>query len=195
MLLSKHDLKVSRETLRKWMMADELWLSCKQRGSFQPRLRREAFGELVQIDGNDHRWFEDRGDACTLLVFIDDATSRLMHLQFVRSESTDSYLSAVHAYVTAYGCPVAFYSDKHTVFVSTDRAPGGTGMIQFGRALAELNIEIICANSSQAKGVRQASRLLARYQEQGGTGLVHKARDRVQPNHQPRNPSDGADDE
>jgi len=83
-------------------------------------------------------------------------------LQFVRSESTDSYLSAVHTYVTAYGCPVAFYSDKHTVFrINRSSAPGGTGMTQFGRALAELNIEIICANSSQAKGrVERVNRTL-----------------------------------
>ena len=100
MLMCKHDVKVSRETLRKWMMADGLWLSRRQRRSFhQPRLRREAFGELIQIDGSDHRWFENRADACTLLVFIDDATSRLVQLRFVPSESTDSYLSAVHAYV------------------------------------------------------------------------------------------------
>jgi hypothetical protein len=78
-------------------MADGLWLSRKQRKTFhQPRLRRERFGELVQIDGSDHRWFEDRGKPCTLLVFIDDATSRLMQLRFVLSESTDSYLTAVH---------------------------------------------------------------------------------------------------
>jgi len=163
MLLSKHQLKVSRETLRKWMMSDGLWLSRRQRRSFhQPRLRREAFGELIQIDGSDHRWFENRGDACTLLVFIDDATSRLVQLRFVVSESTDSYLSAVHTYVVAFGCPVAFYSDKHTVFrINRSNAPGGTGMTQFGRALAELNIEIICANSSQAKGrVERVNRTL-----------------------------------
>jgi hypothetical protein len=163
MLLSKHQLKVSRETLRKWMMSDGLWLSRRQRRSFhQPRLRREAFGELIQIDGSDHRWFENRGDACTLLVFIDDATSRLVQLRFVVSESTDSYLSPVHTYVVAFGCPVAFYSDKHTVFrINRSNAPGGTGMTQFGRALAELNIEIICANSSQAKGrVERVNRTL-----------------------------------
>ena len=163
MLLTKHNLKISRETLRKWMMCDGLWRSRRQRRSFhQPRLRREAFGELIQIDGSDHRWFENRGDACTLLVFIDDATSRLVQLRFVRSESTDSYLSAVHAYVVAFGCPVAFYSDKHTVFrINRPNAPGGTGMTQFGRALAELNIEIICANSSQAKGrVERVNRTL-----------------------------------
>ena len=72
-LLEKHSIKVGRETLRRWMMADGLWRSRNQRRSFhQPRLRREAFGELIQIDGSDHRWFENRGDACTLLVHPKD---------------------------------------------------------------------------------------------------------------------------
>jgi len=70
MLEAHHDFKVSRETLRKWMQEDGLWLSRKQRRTFhQPRLRRECYGELIQIDGSDHRWFEDRAPACTLLVF------------------------------------------------------------------------------------------------------------------------------
>jgi transposase len=162
-LQEKHSITIGRETLRRWLMADGLWLSRKQRKTFhQPRLRRERFGELVQIDGSDHRWFEDRGEPCTLLVFIDDATSRLMQLRFVLSESTDSYLTAVHGYVLAFGCPVAFYSDKHVVFrVNKPNAVGGSGMTQLGRALAELNIEIICANSSQAKGrVERVNRTL-----------------------------------
>jgi hypothetical protein len=145
------------------MVQDGLWLSRKQRRTFhQPRLRREHYGELVQIDGSDHRWFEQRGDACTLLVFIDDATSRLMQLRFVPSESTDSYFEALQGYLEAHGCPVAFYSDKHTVFrVNKPNTKGGSGMTQFGRALAELNIEILCANSSQAKGrVERANRTL-----------------------------------
>ena len=75
-LLEKDGVKVSRETLRKWMVEDGLWLSRKQRRVFhQPRLRRESYGELIQIDGSEHRWFEDRGAPCSLLVFIDDATS------------------------------------------------------------------------------------------------------------------------
>ena len=162
-LLDKHAIRVGRETLRTWMVEDGLWLSRKQRKSFhQPRLRRESYGELVQIDGSDHRWFEDRGDPCTLLVFIDDATSKLMQLRFVLSESTDSYFEALLGYLEAHGCPVAFYSDKHTVFrVNRPDAKGGSGMTQFGRALAELNIEILCANSSQAKGrVERANRTL-----------------------------------
>jgi hypothetical protein len=161
-LLAKDGVKVSRETLRKWMVEDGLWLSRKQRRSFhQPRLRRESYGELIQIDGSDHRWFEERGAACSLLVFIDDATGKLMQLRFVPSESTSSYFDCLRGYLEAHGCPVAFYSDKHTVFRINRDAKGGAGMTQFGRALAELNIEIICANSSQAKGrVERVNRTL-----------------------------------
>ncbi len=145
------------------MIEDGLWLSRKQRKSFhQPRLRRECYGELIQIDGSDHRWFEDRAPSCTLLVFIDDATSTLMQLRFVKSESTFSYFEALELYLAAHGRPVAFYSDKHTVFrVAQQAARTGHGMTQFGRALNELNIEILCANSSQAKGrVERANRTL-----------------------------------
>jgi hypothetical protein len=162
-LLERHAIKVGRETLRTWMVEDGLWLSRKQRRSFhQPRLRRECYGELIQIDGSEHRWFEDRGAPCTLLVFIDDATSKLMQLRFVPSESTHSYFEALRGYLGAHGCPVAFYSDKHSVFrVVRQDTKGGQGMTQFGRALAELNIEILCANSSQAKGrVERANRTL-----------------------------------
>ena len=162
MLVEHHGFKVSRETLRKWMTDDGLWLSRKQRRTFhQPRSRRECFGELVQIDGSDHRWFEDRAGPCTLLVFIDDATSMLMELRFVTSESTFSYFTALENYQLKHGRPVAFYSDKHTVFRVSKPNQHMTGMTQFGRALAELNIEILCANSSQAKGrVERANRTL-----------------------------------
>ncbi|WHO75658.1 ISNCY family transposase [Rhizobium sp. BT03] len=153
-LAERDGLRVSRETLRGWMTQAGLWLSRKQRRTFhQPRLRREAYGELVQIDGSEHRWFEDRGDPCSLLVFVDDATGRLMQLRFVRSESAFSYFDALELYLKQHGAPIAFYSDKHSVFrVTKKEAKGGQGMTQFGRALSELNIEILCANSSQAKG-------------------------------------------
>jgi transposase len=162
-LAEHHGFTVSRETLRKWMIEDGIWLSRKQRRTFhQPRLRRECYGELIQIDGSDHRWFEDRGDPCTLLVFIDDATSTLMELRFVKSESTFSYFEALDSYLVQHGRPVAFYSDKHSVFrVAKEDARNGAGMTQCGRALNELNIEILCANSSQAKGrVERANRTL-----------------------------------
>jgi transposase len=153
-LAERDGLRVSRETLRSWMTEAGLWLSRKQRRTFhQPRLRREAYGELVQIDGSEHRWFEDRGPPCSLLVFVDDATGRLMQLRFVRSESTFTYFDALELYLMEHGAPIAFYSDKHTVFrVAKKDAKGGQGMTQFGRALSELSIEILCANSSQAKG-------------------------------------------
>src|ERR1700758_3718854 len=153
-LVAKHGFSFSSETVRKWMIADGLWRDRKQRRRIhQPRPRRECVGELVQVDGSEHWWFEDRGAQCTLLVFVDDATSRLMPLQFVESESTFAYFHAARAYLEAWGKPVAFCSDKHGVFrVNHPGALGGDGMTQFGRALHALNIDIICANSSQAKG-------------------------------------------
>jgi transposase len=153
-LAERDGLHVSRETVRRWMVDAGFWLSRKQRRtSHQPRLRREAYGELVQIDGSEHRWFEDRGPPCSLLVFVDDATGKLMQLRFVRSESAFTYFEALALYLERHGAPIAFYSDKHSVFrVAKKDARGGQGMTQFGRALCELNIEILCANSSQAKG-------------------------------------------
>jgi transposase len=162
-LAAEHGFSFSSETLRKWMIADGLWCDRKQRKSIhQPRRRRECVGELVQVDGSEHWWFEDRGPQCTLLVFVDDATSRLMHLHFVESESTFAYFHAARAYLEAWGKPIAFYSDKHGVFrVNHPGALGGDGMTQFGRALDALNIDIICANSSPAKGrVERANKTL-----------------------------------
>src|SRR5665811_2015658 len=154
-LFELHGIRLGSETIRQWMMAAGFWKDRKQRMKpvHQPRNRRECVGELIQIDGSQHWWFETRGPQCTLLVYIDDATSRLMHLQFVESESTFDYFVATRAYLERHGKPVAFYSDKHGVFrVNKKDAVGGDGMTQFGRALHALNIDIICANSSQAKG-------------------------------------------
>lgn len=129
---------------------------------YQPRNRRHCLGELIQIDGSDHRRFEDRGPACTLLVYIDDATSRLMHLHFTYSESTFSYFEATRRYIELHGKPQALYSDKASVFrCNAKHATSGDGYTQFGRALYELNIQSICANSSQAKGrVERANQTL-----------------------------------
>jgi hypothetical protein len=162
-LREDHGIALGRETLRQWMIESGLWRDRKQRKRIhQPRPRRDCVGELVQVDGSEHWWFEDRGPQCTLLVFVDDATGRLMHLQFVESESTFAYFHAARAYLEAWGKPVAFYSDKHGVFrVNHPGALGGDGMTQFGRALHALNIDIICANSSPAKGrVERANKTL-----------------------------------
>ncbi len=149
-----HQLPVARETLRQWMMADGLWVRRRDRKRqiHQPRHRRDCLGELVQIDGCQHWWFEDRGPKCTLLVFIDDATSRLMQLRFVPSESAFAYFLATKGYIEQHGKPIAFYSDKHTVFRSNNKDPLSEGMTQYGRALHELNIDILCANVPEAKG-------------------------------------------
>lgn len=152
-LAERHGCTVSRETLRQWMIADGLWVDRRHRqpSPHQPRRRRDCLGELVQIDGSEHAWFEDRGSVCTLLAFIDDATSRLMALRFVASESAFDYFRTVRAYLEEHGKPVAFYSDKHNIF-RVNNGERGDGITQFGRALQALNIDIICANSPQAKG-------------------------------------------
>src|SRR3954451_83720 len=137
------------------MIAAALWLDRHRRlpSLHQPRNRRARVGELIQIDGSKHFWFENRGGECTLLAYIDDATSRIQHAAFVSSESTLDYLRETRIYIARYGRPIAFYSDKHAIFrVNKRDAAGGDGMTQFGRALHALNIDIICANSSQAKG-------------------------------------------
>jgi transposase len=154
-LAEAHDLRLSRETLRQWMAEAGLWVPRKARRGrvHQPRRRRDRLGELAQTDGCQHPWFEDRGPACTLLVFVDDATSRLMHLRLVPGESAFAYMAATRAYVEAHGKPVASYSDKRGIFrVDRPDAAGGDGMSQFGRAPHELNVDIIRASSPQAKG-------------------------------------------
>lgn len=150
-----HGLVLSKETVRRWMRDAGLWIPRAQRPPkvYQPRARRACFGELVQIDGSDHRWFEDRAPACTLLVYVDDATSRLVALHFTATESTFSYFEATRAYLERYGKPVAFYSDRASVFhCKGHTATPGKGVTHFGRAMYELNIDTFCANSSPAKG-------------------------------------------
>jgi transposase len=155
-LLELHDLRVGRETLRKWLIEAGLWQTKAQKlpKAHQPRNRRQRLGELVQIDGCDHEWFEARGPRCTLLVYVDDATGKLMELRFVETESAFDYFDSTVSYLRLHGRPVAFYSDKHSIFRVHREGTGGRakGVSQFGRALAELNIDIICANSPQAKG-------------------------------------------
>ncbi|WP_176668924.1 ISNCY family transposase [Variovorax sp. SG517] len=154
-LAELHGLKIGVETLRGLMTAAGLWTPRKQRAPkiHQPRNCRSCLGELIQIDGSDHAWFEDRAPACTLLVFVDDATSRLMQLHFVPTESAFAYFEATRSYLEEHGKPVAFYSDKATIFRSArDSTDFGRGTTQYGRALFELNIDIMCANTSQAKG-------------------------------------------
>jgi transposase len=155
-LTEVHKLPISRESVRQIMIAEQIWKPkrAKQPAVHQMRERRACFGELVQIDGSEHAWFEGRGPKCTLLVFIDDATGQLMELWFVHRETFFGYCEATRHYLERYGKPVAFYSDKHSIFRVNQASPLGTtrGLSQFGRAMQELDIQILCANTPQAKG-------------------------------------------
>jgi transposase len=157
-------VSLSVEAVRQLMIGEGLWQPRRARRPVihQLRERRARVGELVQIDGSPHDWFEGRAPKCTLLVFVDDATSQLMHLQFVEAETTFNYFAAVRSYITNFGKPLAFYSDKFGVFrVNIPNALSGTGLTQFGRAMKELDIELICAHSPQAKGrVERANQTL-----------------------------------
>ncbi len=163
-LAGNHAITVSSETLRQWMIADGLWQPKrkKQPVSHPMRERRPRVGELVQIDGSPHDWFEGRAPKCTLIVFIDDATSRLLDLQFYPAETTQAYMESLQRYLKYYGRPVALYSDRHGVFkVNARDAWSGEQLTQFGRALKTLDIESIPANSPQAKGrVERANKTL-----------------------------------
>jgi transposase len=154
-LVEIEGLKISNERVRQLMIAEELWKPKKARKmvTHQMRERRACFGELVQIDGSPHDWFEGRAPACSLLVFIDDATGKLGQLSFVKSESFFSYSQAAKQYFERHGKPVAFYSDKHGIFRVNQPAYGTTdALTQFGRAMQQLDIQIICAHTPQAKG-------------------------------------------
>lgn len=154
-LEERNGIKLSRESVRQIMIAEGLWKPRKHKRPriHQMRIRRVCVGELVQIDGSPHNWFEDRGPRCNALVFVDDASGQLMQIYFTPEETTFSYFAATRNYLSRYGVPIAFYSDKNSIFkVNIKGALSGSGMTQFGRGMHQLGIEIICANTPQAKG-------------------------------------------
>lgn len=154
-LQERHSIKLSVETVRQLMIKAELWhaKSKKKVQIHQQRLRRPLFGELIQLDGSHHDWFEGRSNKCCLLVLIDDATSAIVDMQFCHAETTQNYFQVVRRYLKKYGLPMAFYSDKHSIFrVNQKEANSGNGLTQFGRAMEQLGIELIHAHSPQAKG-------------------------------------------
>ena len=157
-------ITISRESVRGLQIAFGLWRPKSRRAKrvHRPRQRRPRFGELVQIDGSPHDWLEGRGPRCTLIVFIDDATSRLTALRFSPAETTAAYLAALKSHVLAHGSPLAFYSDKHSIFrVNAKDAVSGDGKTEFGHATERLKIELINASTPQAKGrVERANQTL-----------------------------------
>lgn len=162
-LVEQHGFKMGLTTVRKQMIEEGLWKSGTRKKAHvhQLRERRSCFGELVQLDGSPHAWFEDRAPTCNLNVMIDDATGVLV-LQFSEAETTQDHFKLAEDYFNRYGLPLALYSDKHSIFKINHKEnddfkkPEKTnkyeGLTQFGRAMAELNIELICANTPQAKG-------------------------------------------
>jgi transposase len=163
-LSEREGIEVSRETVRRIQIALGLARARRRRSAkvHRPRERRPRFGELIQIDGSPHDWFEGRGPRCTLIVFIDDATGRLTALRFAPAETTRAYLDALRAHVLAHGVPVAFYSDRHGIFrLNVKEAASGDGLTEFGRVAERLRVELIQAATPQAKGrVERANQTL-----------------------------------
>ncbi len=157
--LARSGVWVSRETLRGWMSRAGLWRPRRQRS--KPvhvwRPRRAAFGELLMMDSSPFRWLEDRGPACHLIALIDDATSRVWG-RFAEHDSSEENLRTLGGWLERHGRPQALYTDKNSLFVTSrpvqwqEQLRGEPAQTQFGRALAELNIEWIAAHSPQAKG-------------------------------------------
>src|SRR3990167_4405544 len=153
-LAELHGIQLSVESTRQMMIVAGYWRTRKGGTvcAHPMRERRTRFGELIQVDGSPHDWFEGRGEYCTLLVFIDDATGRLTQLRFAPTETTLGYMSVLHDHILAHGVPVALYSDKHSIFRINAKDADPEAETQFGRASRELGIECIHANSPQAKG-------------------------------------------
>ena len=168
--LAQEGLALSRETLRNWMTQAAFWRPRRQRVKkiHVWRERRASFGELVMQDSSPFRWLEDRGPACQLIAVIDDATSRI-HAQFVEHDTTEENLRTLGGWLRRYGRPVAHYTDKNSIFRSnrpaaiSEQLRGARAHSQFGRALQELGIEWIAAQSPQAKG--RIERLFATLQD------------------------------
>lgn len=154
-LRQRHGYYLSEETLRKWMIECELWKAktLREHKVYQRRVRRSRFGELLQGDGSRHAWLEDRGEECTIVIFVDDATSKLTAGKFVPAETTEAYQEILEEHLNRYGRPLALYVDKHAIFrVSRETAGPKDPETHFGRVLRGLDIELICAHSPQAKG-------------------------------------------
>jgi transposase len=162
-LADKHDIEVSKETVRQWMMRAGLWRAKEQKVKAVHvwRPRRSRFGDLVPWDTSEHDWLEGRGEKLYLIAMIDDATSRLF-ARFVRHDTTEENMKLLWSYVEKFGRPLAFYTDKASIFRTAekrrrdepgvDKDPVEMPPTQIGRALQELGIAWIAAHSPQAKG-------------------------------------------
>ena len=152
-LLADTSLKLSIESVRKTLGEAGLWKAKRRRREIHPpRERRFRFWALIQLDGSPHDWFEGRAERCTLLAFIDDATSRMAAARFETAESTAGYFAVRNEHLLRDGRPISLYSDRHSIFLIHDRKGQKIdGLTQLGRALETMHIEGICAHSPQAK--------------------------------------------
>lgn len=154
-LVKSHKISVDHETIRKWMRAEAIRTSMrKKRPHRKRRERRSCLGAMLQFDGSHHDWFEGRGAECCLINCVDDSTGKV-YLRFAVSENTQDVLLTLWEYVNKYGIPRSIYTDKFSVYKAEGK------LTDFGRAMKELNIETIFANSPQAKGrVERVNRTL-----------------------------------
>jgi transposase len=156
--LAEEGYEVGRETVRTWLIEEKLWEPRRKRARHRTRRkRREHFGELVQMDGSHHQWFGEAQPMSCLMDMVDDATGRTIALMD-EQESTELAMRTLWLWCKRYGIPQALYTDKKNVFV-TDREPtveeqlaGEEALTEFGKACRKLGIDIITANSPQAKG-------------------------------------------
>jgi transposase len=155
-LASEDDLRVHPDTLRRWMVAAGLWSRARKRAPHRARRERKAhFGELVQLDGSFHLWYEDRGPRGCLMNLVDDATGRTL-ARLGAEETIWAAVDVLRRWIERYGIPLALYTDWKNVYVreptAEELATGTVPLTQFGRMCAALGIQIIAANSPQAKG-------------------------------------------
>jgi transposase len=153
---SEDGVHVHHDTLRRWMLAAGLWSRTRKRSPYRRRRERKAhFGELVQLDGSFHSWFEKRGPASCLLTLVDDATGRSTG-RFSVQETIWAAVTVLRKWIDAYGIPQALYTDWKNVYVrpptDEERLTQAEPLTQFGRMCAQLGIRIIPASSPQAKG-------------------------------------------
>lgn len=161
-LKKRHNLTISVETLRQWMVQSNRWFIHHKRKSYrQKRDRKPHFGMMIQIDGSSHDWFQGRAPKCTAIVGIDDATSELLFVELHKAESTESLMTVMKKYIEKYGRPGSIYVDYHSVYSVNLNNKERVKITQFARAMKELDIKIIYARSPQAKGrVERVHRIL-----------------------------------
>jgi len=157
-LLERDGISISDETLRGWLIGAELWKKKRKgRRHRQWRPRKDRYGEMIQVDGSHHDWFEGRGPVCVFMGYIDDATGRV-YGRLYEYEGTIPAMDSFRRYVRKYGIPISLYMDKHSTYKSMekptieDELNGTEPVSEFGRALKDLGMQLIHAHSPQAKG-------------------------------------------